>query len=742
MLRTSIMLRIALVCLLPLWAAWAEESSVNYPQSNQDSVTVSGAVPRLVSFSGAVKDAAGKPLTGPVDLHFAIYENFDGLEPLWFETQTVDVDAQGHYTVLLGAMRPEGLPPDLFTPGTARWLEVMVVGGTTQPRVLLVSVPYAFKAGDAETLGGKPATAFVAADQLKEQVRSELKAAASTEVGLRSVEAMVTNPASTPSALINETSPATFTCATSGTCVAVTQNGTGYPLTGTSTATSGVTFGMRGQSNSTGGYGMYGYVPSTTGVTFGVRGDTESTSGRGVYGNAKAATGDTYGVLGYAASTGGTGVFGNATATTGVTYALRGYAASTSGRGAFGYASAATGGTFGVVGSAASVSGTGVYGNAGAATGTGIGVRGVAASATGTAGVFDAPGGGKILSGRSGAGYDEKFSVDASGNVTAAGTFSGAFGGSWSGPFSTYVLTGSAITGNSGYGYGIYGISSSGTGIYGSSSSGVAIYGISTSANGVTGKTSATSYPAVVGLAPSGGKGVTGLAGPTSFSYSNEAGVYGESINGSGVIGVTTGSGTSAVWGYTGNANALSGRNNSSSYATLILNNYSSNSGGLLFRAVSPNYLNYGCSIWVNGDLLCNGFKSAVVSIAGGRQVALYAVEATENWFEDFGSGKLESGAATIHLDPTFLQTVNTQAHYHVFLTPMGECSGLYVARELPTSFEVRELGGGKSSVGFDYRIVARRKGSETVRLQDVTERLRRVEAKSPAANLESPSQR
>ena len=140
MLRTPTLLRIALVCLLPLWAAWAEESSVNPAQSNQDNAALTGTVPRLVSFSGAVKDAAGKPLTGPVDIHFAIYENVDGVEPIWFETQTVEVDAQGRYTALLGAMRPEGLPLALFTTGKARWLEVMVEGGATMPRVLLVSV--------------------------------------------------------------------------------------------------------------------------------------------------------------------------------------------------------------------------------------------------------------------------------------------------------------------------------------------------------------------------------------------------------------------------------------------------------------------------------------------------------------------------------------------------------------------------------------------------------------------------
>ena len=57
---------------------------------------------------------------------------------------------------------------------------------------------------------------------------------------------------------------------------------------------------------------------------------------------------------------------------------------------------------------------------------------------------------------------------------------------------------------------------------------------------------------------------------------------------------------------------------------------------------------------------------------------------------------------------------------YHVFLTPKGDCKGLYVANETPAGFEVHELGGGQSTVAFDYRIVARRKGYESVRLADV----------------------
>jgi hypothetical protein len=103
-------------------------------------------------------------------------------------------------------------------------------------------------------------------------------------------------------------------------------------------------------------------------------------------------------------------------------------------------------------------------------------------------------------------------------------------------------------------------------------------------------------------------------------------------------------------------------------------------------------------------------------------------VESPENWFEDFGSGSLSNGAATIALDPAFTQTVNTGTEYHVFLTPKGDSEGLYVSNETPQGFEVHEQRGGHSNVAFDYRIVAKRSGYENVRLADVTEQYKRLE--------------
>src|SRR6266436_6446752 len=122
-------------------------------------------VPRLVKFAGTMKDELGKPRTGMVGVTFAIYKEQEGGSALWLETQNAELDEQGRYTVLLGSTKNEGLPLELFTAGEPRWLGVQVnlPKELEQPRVLLVSVPYALKAADAESLGGKPASSYALA---------------------------------------------------------------------------------------------------------------------------------------------------------------------------------------------------------------------------------------------------------------------------------------------------------------------------------------------------------------------------------------------------------------------------------------------------------------------------------------------------------------------------------------------------------------------------------------------------
>jgi trimeric autotransporter adhesin len=118
------------------------------------------AVPGVVRVSGSVRHTPGQ-----VALTFALLAGDEGGTTLWSETQTVVVDALGRFSVLLGSATSGGIPPAVFAAIGARWLAVRAEGEAEEcaPRIALVSVPFALKAADATTIGGKPLSAFVLA---------------------------------------------------------------------------------------------------------------------------------------------------------------------------------------------------------------------------------------------------------------------------------------------------------------------------------------------------------------------------------------------------------------------------------------------------------------------------------------------------------------------------------------------------------------------------------------------------
>jgi hypothetical protein len=126
---------------------------------------VATGVPRLVRVTSSFRPADGQPPAPVETMTLSIYSQDTGGVPLWQETQTVAVNPDGRFTLLIGSTRPEGLPLDLFASGEPRWLAVRVQRpGEGEPgRVLLASVPYALRASDAETLGGRPASEYVVA---------------------------------------------------------------------------------------------------------------------------------------------------------------------------------------------------------------------------------------------------------------------------------------------------------------------------------------------------------------------------------------------------------------------------------------------------------------------------------------------------------------------------------------------------------------------------------------------------
>jgi hypothetical protein len=168
-----------IVCLvvgfLSLVLSLAAQTSGSSPASAQ--------VPPLIPFSNIATDEGGNSMSGVVRITFSLYNGQQGGEPLWSETQNdVQLDATGHYSVQLGITKPNGMPTTLFTTGEARWLGVRIAEQGEQPRVLLLSVPYALKAGDAATVGGLPPSAFVlAAPPLNAATSTPLDASATPQ---------------------------------------------------------------------------------------------------------------------------------------------------------------------------------------------------------------------------------------------------------------------------------------------------------------------------------------------------------------------------------------------------------------------------------------------------------------------------------------------------------------------------------------------------------------------------------
>jgi hypothetical protein len=222
--------------------------------------------------------------------------------------------------------------------------------------------------------------------------------------------------------------------------------------------------------------------------------------------------------------------------------------------------------------------------------------------------------------------------------------------------------------------------------------------------NGVVGWAYATE---AVGGVSVHGTGVTGLS-------DESVGVSGHSGNDVGVIGVSdligppvpNASMLAGVWGSSATRHGVIGTSNGRAGVV----GYSETNIGVFGKSGPTGYW----AGWFEGNVgvvgsLTASVKNAVVPFPDGSQRVLHCMESPEHWFEDFGSAKLARGRAVVKLDANFAKVIK-RGDYRVFVTPEGDCRGLYVRRKSTNNFEVRELAGGKSGIAFSYRIVGRRK--------------------------------
>ncbi len=129
----------------------------------QSAQTSSVSVPRVITVTGVFQPVDGQPPRAVETVTLAVYAEATGGAPLWQETQSVAVDTKGRYALLLGATSADGIPAAVLAAG-AQWLGTKFdrAGEVESPRGQLTSVPYTLRAADADTLGGRPASAYSA----------------------------------------------------------------------------------------------------------------------------------------------------------------------------------------------------------------------------------------------------------------------------------------------------------------------------------------------------------------------------------------------------------------------------------------------------------------------------------------------------------------------------------------------------------------------------------------------------
>ena len=145
-----------------------------FTQTTARAQTQDQSVPRLINITGVFRPADGQPPAAVETVTLAIYADPQGGAALWQETQTVALDDRGRYSLLLGGTTSGGIPPDMFAAGDARWLGTRFErpGEVEGPRVRLTSVPYALRAANADTLGGRPASDYLLASGTNEAAQT------------------------------------------------------------------------------------------------------------------------------------------------------------------------------------------------------------------------------------------------------------------------------------------------------------------------------------------------------------------------------------------------------------------------------------------------------------------------------------------------------------------------------------------------------------------------------------------
>ncbi len=321
--------------------------------------------------------------------------------------------------------------------------------------------------------------------------------------------------------------------------------------------------------------------------------------------------------------------------------------------------------------------------------------------------------------------------------------------------FGSNTSNGIGILGESVSGHGVRGFSNNSIGTYGFSINDIGTYGASTNSHGVWGQTAYTGGAFLTGGAVGWGNGANGANGVLAIA--SEPSVTNSNMGVRAVSGSTVSINSSEILNVAVNANARDlglyvlterpidinlTRSTEAARFQTNFNGLPNNADGRDPRArlagYEPNVTTplgsentfYGGYFYSGGDvnggyayagarygttnykIIGNGTVSTIVEgLSPNEKKTMFAPEAPEVLFEDYGTGQLVNGTATINIDPLFSRNIHVSAEkpLKVFIQLEGDCNGVYVTNKSATGFTVKELQNGNANVTFSWHIVANR---------------------------------
>jgi len=237
----------------------------------------------------------------------------------------------------------------------------------------------------------------------------------------------------------------------------------------------------------------------------------------------------------------------------------------------------------------------------------------------------------------------------------------------------------------------------------------IAIFARSELGEGFHGETSSARFAGVAGISTN--------PTPDPAGTLNPAGVFGKSQIGEGVHGETSSARFAGVLGINldteGTGAGVHGEGSGAGPGVLGKNHGTGWAGE--FQATNPSAKGVRITTMGGTGLTVAGGTTSTEAPTSRGARSLYSEAATEVWLTDYGFGRLTQGVAHIRIDSLFTDTVNLQDNYHVFIQPYGD-SLLFVSSRTEASFEVHSPDPS-SDIEFSYRIVAKRRGCEHLRL-------------------------